>query len=243
MKTTRNTSSGKRKYFAPSGIILFMVILFSIFGGQKSFGQGVGISEVSITPNSSSILELRSTLRGFLAPRMTTTERLAIASPAQGLLVYDTSTQSFWYFETTWKTIASATLGLGNQLLGMNAGGTANEYKTLNGSPNITVTHSIGNITLNTIQDIQTISSPTFAGLTLTSPLGVPSGGTGLNSITTNNLIYGNGTGPVSLLPPSAIDGAVLTTTASGTPGWRLLNNFPAISGSVADSQWWNKFG
>ena len=138
MKTTRNTSSGRRKFISPSGIVLFIVILFGIIGGQKSFGQGVGISEVSIAPNGSSILELRSTLRGFLAPRMTTAERTAIASPAQGLLVYDVTTQSFWYFETTWKTIASGTLGSGNQLLGMNAGGTANEYKTLYGSSNIT---------------------------------------------------------------------------------------------------------
>ena len=82
MKTTRNTSSeywvgnGRQEsgLSAPSGIVLFIVILFWIPGGQKSFGQGVGISESSIVPHSSSILELRSTLRGFLAPRMTTAQ-------------------------------------------------------------------------------------------------------------------------------------------------------------------------
>lgn len=60
-------------------------------------------------------------------------------------------------------------LGTGNQLLGVNSGGSAAEYKTLGGTSNqITVTHGAGSITLSTPQDIHTAASPTFAGLTLT---------------------------------------------------------------------------
>ena len=55
-----------------SGIFLCILILYMAFASQKVSGQGVGISEISIVPESSSILELRSSLRGFLAPRMTT---------------------------------------------------------------------------------------------------------------------------------------------------------------------------
>ncbi|HUX94169.1 MAG TPA: hypothetical protein VMV47_00440, partial [Bacteroidales bacterium] len=143
MKTTRNTSSGnggaggwqqgKRAWFAPSGIVLFLIILLSVVDVGKTYGQqGVGISENPIVPHSSSILELQSSLRGFLAPRMTTTDRENIASPAQGLLVFDTTTQSFWYYNSGWKTIASTSIGTANQLLGMNAAANANEYKTLN---------------------------------------------------------------------------------------------------------------
>ncbi|MBK9388635.1 MAG: hypothetical protein IPN68_00055 [Bacteroidetes bacterium] len=180
MKTTRNTSSGnggaggwqrgKRAWYAPSGIVLLLMLLLSVIDVGKTYGQqGVGISENPIVPNSSSILELQSTLRGFLAPRMTTVERTAIVSPAQGLLVFDTTTQSFWYYNSGWKAIASTSIGSANQLLGMNSGipSLANEYKNLNGSSNITVTHTAGNIGLNTIQDIQTISSPTFNGLSI----------------------------------------------------------------------------
>ena len=129
MKTTRNTSSvisrirrwqtGKSAGFAPSGIVLFIVILLWIIGGRSSFSQGVGISEVSIVPNSTSILELQSTLRGFLAPRMTTAQRLAIATPANSLLVFDTDKKSFFYWESnssTWKAIAATTLGSANFL-------------------------------------------------------------------------------------------------------------------------------
>jgi hypothetical protein len=66
----------------------------------KVAGQGVGISEINIVPEPSAILELRSAVRGFLAPRMTTDQRLILGgtSPAAGLLVYDTDTKSFWYW-------------------------------------------------------------------------------------------------------------------------------------------------
>jgi len=39
--------------------------------------------------------------KGFLVPRMSTAQRTAIASPAQGLLVYDTDDNQFWYFDGT----------------------------------------------------------------------------------------------------------------------------------------------
>ena len=113
-----------------------MVILILAIGSNKIFGQGVGISEVRSHPDPSSILELRSTVRGFLAPRMTTAERntLGGTSPATGLLVYDTQTKSFWYWDSGWKAFASGAWGASNQLLGMNAAGDANEYKTLLGT-------------------------------------------------------------------------------------------------------------
>ncbi|MFP5519911.1 MAG: hypothetical protein ACLGGX_08405 [Bdellovibrionia bacterium] len=60
-------------------------------------------------------------------------------------------------------------LGTANQLLGVNSGATAAEYKTLNGTTNqLNVTHAAGAITLSTPQDIHSGASPTFAGLTLT---------------------------------------------------------------------------
>lgn len=51
---------------------LFMVILILSIANLKVAGQGVGISEINIVPEPSAILELRSAVRGFLAPRMTT---------------------------------------------------------------------------------------------------------------------------------------------------------------------------
>lgn len=45
----------------------------------------------SINANPTAILELNATDRGFLPPRLTTTQRDNIASPAQGLLIFNTT--------------------------------------------------------------------------------------------------------------------------------------------------------
>jgi hypothetical protein len=54
-------------------------------------------------PLASAQLDVNSTTRGFLPPRMTTTQRNAIASPAEGLQVWDTTLKlMFVYNGTTW---------------------------------------------------------------------------------------------------------------------------------------------
>jgi hypothetical protein len=49
-------------------------------------------------PASSAILDIKSTNKGVLIPRVTTAQRTAITSPAKGLLVFDSNTESFWFF-------------------------------------------------------------------------------------------------------------------------------------------------
>ena len=56
----------------------------------------IGIGTTS--PDASSVLDMTSTTQGVLIPRMTTTEREAIATPAIGLQVYDTDTLSVWTY-------------------------------------------------------------------------------------------------------------------------------------------------
>jgi hypothetical protein len=55
---------------------------------------GIGIAD----PNSSAKLDIASTNSGLLVPRMTTGNRNLIANPATGLLVFDTTTNRFWFF-------------------------------------------------------------------------------------------------------------------------------------------------
>jgi hypothetical protein len=64
----------------------------------------------SNTPSltASAQLEIVSTTRGFLPPRMTTTQKNAISSPAQGLMVFDTTLVKLCvYSGTAWETITS----------------------------------------------------------------------------------------------------------------------------------------
>ena len=58
-------------------------------GGSLSIGNG------STAANASSILDLTSTTKGLLLPRMTTTQVNAIVTPANGLLVYNTTIDHF----------------------------------------------------------------------------------------------------------------------------------------------------
>ena len=50
----------------------------------------VSISATPTTPDASAILDVSSTTKGLLAPRMTQAQRIAIATPATGLVVYQT---------------------------------------------------------------------------------------------------------------------------------------------------------
>ncbi|MFK7971145.1 MAG: hypothetical protein AB8F95_12295, partial [Bacteroidia bacterium] len=74
--------------------ILFIVML--VFS-SVSFAQSVGINETGTNPDSSAILDVKSTTKGVLIPRMTSTERTNISDPAIGLMVFDITTNSFWY--------------------------------------------------------------------------------------------------------------------------------------------------
>lgn len=71
-------------------------------------GFRIGAGGGGIGPNSSAILDIVSTNRGFLPPRMTTTEKNAIASPAAGLVVYDTTLGKLCVRgASAWETITS----------------------------------------------------------------------------------------------------------------------------------------
>jgi hypothetical protein len=59
----------------------------------------VGISTDNTNPDPSAMLDIKSSNKGMLIPRMLTSQRTAISSPATGLLVFDTNTGSFWFYD------------------------------------------------------------------------------------------------------------------------------------------------
>lgn len=79
------------------------------------FNTGI-LSNVSI-PDNSAQLQINSTDRGFLLPRMTTVQREAIASPATGLQVYDTTLNVIYFYDgTAWKQLYASEAEVGNDL-------------------------------------------------------------------------------------------------------------------------------
>jgi hypothetical protein len=85
----------------------FFAILFSGFCiAVTTNAQSVSVNTDGSTADASSILDVKSTNKGMLVPRMTTTQRTAIIAPANGLLVYDTDVKSFWYYNgAAWTNI------------------------------------------------------------------------------------------------------------------------------------------
>lgn len=79
-------------------------------------GTSVGINNTS--PSASALLDLTSTARGFLPPRMTTTQRDLIASPAAGLVIYNTTTSALNVFTSSWGAIGGSGISSLNALTG-----------------------------------------------------------------------------------------------------------------------------
>jgi uncharacterized protein (TIGR02145 family) len=167
-------------------ILPFLLVLCSI-----SLHAQVGIG--TETPNASAILDVTSTSKGLLMPRMTTVERDAIASPAAGLVVFNTTTNCINMF----------TGSIWNELCGTATQGT---IATLNCSPT-----NNGTLTANTIASSvssvfsytggnnithngQTVTSTGVTGLTATLASGTMSSAGGTLTYNITGTPSGSGT-------------------------------------------------
>jgi hypothetical protein len=84
-----------------------LFIFLFLATGLSAWSQ-VAINTDGTNPDNSAMLDVKSTSRGMLVPRMTSAQRTAIASPANGLMVYDLNTASFWYFSVSvWQEIGA----------------------------------------------------------------------------------------------------------------------------------------
>lgn len=90
--------------------LLFSVLLS--FNSESVFSQNnVGIGTPNPAP--SALLDLTDNSRGLLVPRLTTTERTSIVSPANGLLVFDLNANCFYFFTTAngWTSLCTSSGG------------------------------------------------------------------------------------------------------------------------------------
>ena len=86
-------------------IFLFLLSLIS----NDALAQSVAVTDDDgYSPDPTAMLDVKSTDKGMLVPRMTTSERLLIGggTPAVGLLVYDTDFNNFFYYNgITWLSL------------------------------------------------------------------------------------------------------------------------------------------
>ena len=88
-------------------ILLCAALLASLFS-LTAQAQGVTIGAAG-APDASAALEVRSTAQGLLLPRLTLVQRQAIASPAAGLLVFQTDIRlGVYYFDgSIWRNLTT----------------------------------------------------------------------------------------------------------------------------------------
>lgn len=130
--------------------ITFTIVLFFLI--VKSIAQ-VGISATAgYVPNPNAMLDISSTSKGLLIPRMNTAQRSAISPTPQGLQVYDTQTNTFWYYNgTTWINLGAGGAGpwaiSGNNISNTNTGfvgiNKSNPQATLDLGGNMAITGEI----------------------------------------------------------------------------------------------------
>jgi hypothetical protein len=108
---------------------IFTLLALFAFAFAVNAQVGVGIA----TPDGSAMLDVTSTTKGFLAPRMTETQRNAISSPATGLLVYQTDgTTGFYYYDGSSWTQVGGSASSGPTLAFTNASGPMAVFPPLN---------------------------------------------------------------------------------------------------------------
>ncbi len=187
----------------------FAIVAISVLP-TIGFSQAVSINTDGSEADATAMLEVKSTNSGVLIPRMTSLQRTNILNPAEGLLVYDTTTDSFWYYDngaTVWTELSGA------------AGGTCS---TLNEAYNCggmgagnSITTDYGALTLNTSSG----ASNNDAMIITTNKGTAPSPGSG---ITVTNSAHGGAiSGEVtnSANQYSAVYGAIGSANNNSTVG------------------------
>lgn len=201
---------------------LLFFLLFSLVICDCYKAQNVGINATGTAPNNSAMLDVSSTTKGFLLPRMTTAQMVSIPSPAIGLMVYNLDCNLLQYWNgTVWVKVSTSTY-------------------------NAFITNSI---TFNYTGGIQTFTVPQCAS-TCTIKVWGGAGGAGGADAAANGGRGGGGaysTVTVSVIPGNVLQVWVgqgggfgssnVTNGAGGAGGWGYCNGGPGgNSGSLGAS-------
>lgn len=165
----------------------YVFLFFGLFVLQLQGQTGIGTT----TPNASAKLEIASTDKGLLIPRMTKAQREAITLPtaANGLMVYQTDDLTGFYVNTSTTTTATWTR------VNSNWSRSGNDISYTSGNVSTTGNLIGGNVSTSTISgfaaNVATISanypitaadngkiiqSTSASAITVTIPTGLPTG-------------------------------------------------------------------
>lgn len=141
------------------------MLISSIVSAQN---QNVSINNTGALPDASAMLDIASTDKGLLIPRMSTSQREGISNPAKGLLVFDNTLSQFWYYNgLEWVTLSGG---------GSSTGGTITDFSWTDASNllsiteegtswDVTINNEADDLSDNFLNDLTNVNaSPTGAG-------------------------------------------------------------------------------
>jgi len=205
--------------------LLAVVILLII---QSHAQTGVAINTTGAEPANSAMLDVSSTEKGILIPRMTEAQRTAIVSPATGLLVYqnDGSEGFYYYGGSAWKRLDTGSIsGITGTSPILSSGGT---------TPLISIseatTSAAGSMSAADKTKLDAISGTNTGNQTITLTGDVTGSGTGSFAATISSAAVNNS----KLENMAANTIKVNNTASSATPSDLSItaNTFPARSSS-----------
>jgi hypothetical protein len=208
-----------KRYLLVGFLIMAFAILFQLNGMAQ-----VAINSDGSAPGSSAMLDVVSTTRGILIPRMTLAERNLISLPATGLLIYQTDNTSGFYYNSgtpaspNWIFLITSSTSLSYVDLTTNQAVSGNKTWNNLGTFNAGITSTGAAVNLNSGSNFNTnINTGTSTGA-----VNIANGTIGGNVISIGNTIGATGitqrvgTGNFSL---NGVAGSVYTIGASTTTG------------------------
>ncbi len=210
-------------------MMLQSLLLVGIVFSTKSISQSLAINNDGSTADVSAILDIKSTSKGLLVPRVSSTA--SITSPATGLLVYVTTGTIGFYYNTgtaavpAWKQLLPAD-GNASSLTNIPA---ANITGTLPAISGVNLTNlNASNIASGTIAATR---MPALTG-DITTSAGTVSTTLSNNSVTTNKIADGN----VTVAKISATGTPSASTFLRGDGTWGAASGGSSISNFAVTS-------
>ena len=203
-----------------SKFILSAIFAVSLCAAHSAKAQGVAFNTDGSAADASAILDVKSTTQGMLIPRMDSAHRVAITTPATGLMVYQTDgvTPGFYYYSgSAWAMVAGAAA---NTTLQGNTFNGINQLVQTNGSGQLPAISGANLTNLNAANLTGTAAAINGNAITNINPANLTASGTlpveNGSNLTNLNAAHLTGTS-------AAIDGNAITNinpanlAASGT--------------------------
>jgi hypothetical protein len=207
--------------------VLAFLLIFQLVAVSKLYSQNIAVNATGSLPDTSAVLDVSSTSKGLLLPRMTTTQVSAITLPATGLIIFNTTINAFEVNIGTASSPNWVTLGSSNSYTPntrgvytnapLSGGGDLSADRTLS----IDTTSTSGAATKHDIINLISKSSLSAnAPLSYNNSTGVFSAdtSTGATHLTTQGFVtrqgYITGNQSISFAPTGDVTGSTSGTTS-----------------------------